>query len=185
MLVALLTGGAHAQSLDPGPPGPFVVDVRGVTAGLPADGGLYPGAAVGGTVPSRGLGVGVGGHIYVLPVGAVRLGLGVEATLVRGTGTDADLELGIVSPVLSLNFGTADGWSYLSAGVGAARVRPSPGTSLTVRALAVGGGARWFPWPHVGVGFDLRLHRLAGGTRDLTALPSTTLLSAGVGLSLK
>jgi hypothetical protein len=185
LLAGMLTGEAAAQSLDPGPPGPFVVDVRGVTQGLPIDAGLYPAAAAGTVVPGRGLGAGVGGHVYVLPAGVGRLGLGVEATLARGTGTDARLSFATLSPFLSLNFGTADGWSYLGAGLGVARVRPSPGTSLSVRSAVVGGGARWFPWRHVGVGFDVRLQRLAAGSADATALPATTVMSAGVGLSFK
>ena len=185
LLAGVLTGEGAAQSLDPGPPGPFVVDVRGLAQGVPTDAGLHPAVAPGATVPGRALGVGVAGHVYVLPTGAGRLGVGGEATLGRGSGPDASLTLGTVSPFLSLNFGTADGWSYLGAGVGVARVRPSPGTSLSVRSVVLGGGARWFPWRHVGVGFDLRLHRLAAGTRDGTSLPASSLLSVGVGLSLK
>jgi len=183
-LACLLVGLAidvAAQSLNPGPPGPFVVDVRGVTQGLPADAGLYPGAPAGSTIPGRALGVGLGGHVY-LPAG---IGLGAEATVTRGTATGARLSLETVSPFLSINFGTGAGWSYLGAGLGVARVQPSPGESLRVRSVVVGAGARWFPWRHLGVGFDLRVHRLSHGSSGSTALPRSTLMSAGVGVSVK
>jgi len=181
LLAHLVTSVADAQSLDPGPPGPFVLDVRGLTQGLPTDAGLYAGVPSALIVPARAFGLGVGGHVY-LPAG---VGLGVEATVARGTAADTRLSLDTVAPFLSLNFGTGDGWSYLGAGMGVARVRPSSGPSLRVRSVVMGGGARWFPWRHVGVGFDLRVQRLAAGSRDGTMLPRSTVMSAGVGVSLK
>jgi hypothetical protein len=185
LLAVGLTGEGAAQSLVPGPPGPFVVDVRGVTQGVPTDPGLHPDVPPGATVPGRAFGLGVAGHVYVLPTGIGRLGLGGEATLARGTSPDARLTLETLSPLLTLNFGTADGWSYLGAGMGVARVRTSPGPTITVRSVVLGGGARWFPWRHVGVGFDVRLHRLAAGSGEGAALAASSLVSAGVGLSLK
>lgn len=100
-----------------------------------------------------------------------------------------------VAPQLSFNFGTREGWSYLSAGYGAAQLRTAasgqrtgtPAGPLTLerddgraRAINYGGGARWFIRGHLAVGFDLRFHRLAAvGTRPGTKL---TVLSAGVSI---
>ena len=42
-----------------------------------------------GSVPSRGFGYDVGGHVYLFNLGPARLGLGVNVIGVRGTATDA------------------------------------------------------------------------------------------------
>ncbi len=91
----------------------------------------------------------------------------------------------LFAPQVSFNFGTAAGWSYLSAGVTlatvsvtAAATTVAPETSQdsgTSTGFNVGGGARWFLNRHFGVGFDLRLHR-AG---------SSTLFGASAGVSVK
>jgi hypothetical protein len=101
-----------------------------------------------------------------------------------------------IAPQLSFNFGTREGWSYLSGGYGAAEVRTAasgtsldllPGKVMLVRddgraaAINYGGGARWFIRDRVAVGFDLRFHRLAAiGTR-----PSTKFSVVSVGLSVR
>jgi opacity protein-like surface antigen len=91
----------------------------------------------------------------------------------------------LVAPQLSLNFGTGAGWSYISAGISLGRVKTegsaaADGTALvrdsgTATGFNVGAGARWFLNRHLGVGFDLRLHRLS----------TATVFSAAAGLSLK
>jgi len=87
-----------------------------------------------------------------------------------------------VDPQLSLNFGTADGWSYLSAGVGVTGVEAEPaGISESVRSLNWGGGVRWFLGPHLGVGFDIRIRHLSAGD----VLPKSPSVAAAVGVSLK
>ena len=71
---------------------------------------------------------------------------------------------------MSANFGTRDGWSYLSAGVGiasvateAADVMPGENESGRLRAVNFGGGARWFITARLAFGFDLRAHPIAAG----------------------
>ena len=173
---------AAAQSLSPGPPGPFVLDVRGVSSGLPSGASLLQPLPAGVTVPGRGLGGSAGAHVYALRIGPARLGMGVDVMLARGSTAAARSRLTTVAPQLSANFGTSDGWSYLSAGVGTARQRFDPGgVSDSVRAVNVGGGARWFLRAHVGIGFDVRIHRLAAGD----AAPAATMVAAAVGLSMK
>ena len=191
----LITGPAYAQGPQPGPPGPYVIDVRGATSGIPQGESFYPPVPAGTTIPARGFGLDLGGHIYAGRIGAARLGFGANAMYVRGTATppaatvqtlpDVDATLTTVAPQLSFNFGTADGWSYLSAGVGAQRFRSNqsgplaPRSHLTgwMRTVNVGGGARWFTTDHLALGFDLRFH--VGGT------PRTTLVSASVGVALR
>jgi hypothetical protein len=176
----LLGSQAGAQSLTPGPPGPFVIDLRGSTSGIPTSIGLYPTIPEGGSVPSRGFGYDVGGHIYLFNLGPARLGLGVNVIGVRGTATDATATINILVPQLSFNFGSSDGWSYLSAGAGTARVKA--GKTASSSAINAGGGARWFIRRHIAVGFDLRWHKIAA---DGETMDASTVFAASVGFSVK
>ena len=176
----LLGSQAGAQSLTPGPPGPFVIDLRGSTSGIPTSIGLYPTIPEGGSVPSRGFGYDVGGHVYLFNLGPARLGLGVNVIGVRGTATDATATMNILAPQLSFNFGSSDGWSYLSAGAGTARVKA--GKTASSSAINAGGGARWFIRRHIAVGFDLRWHKIAA---DGETMDASTLFAASVGFSIK
>ena len=178
----VLVSGANAQSLNPGPPGPFVFDLRAATTNLPSDDVLFPGLPTDATVPARGFGGSVGGHVYAFQIGAGRLGLGVDVLYARGSTVDANSSMTSVDPQISLNFGTAEGWSNLSAGVGVTRINANPGgVSESVRSINWGGGARWFIKRHLGVGFDIRIHHLAAGD----VLPKQTAISIGAGFALK
>jgi hypothetical protein len=181
----VLEASVAAQTLAPGPPGPFVLDVRLVTSGVPSGEAFYAGLPEGATVPTRGFGVNVGGHVFPLGIGPARLGFGADVMIARGSTVDASATLTTVAPQLSANFGTADGWSYLSAGVGAARVSVDPGVSATVRSINAGGGARWFLGPHLGIGFDVRFHMMAAGEDSVVEIPETTSVSLAVGVSVK
>lgn len=176
----LLGTQVEAQGLTPGKPGPFVVDVRGVTSGIPASPGLYPGLGDQYVVPARGFGFDVGAHIYLFGLGPARLGIGANYIEVRGTATDADATLQTIAPQLSFNFGTSDGWSYLSVGAGTARVNAVASASSS--AINAGGGARWFMNRHLAVGFDVRFHKIAA---DGDTMGASTQVSAAVGFSLK
>jgi hypothetical protein len=170
----------EAQGLTPGKPGPFVIDVRGVTSGIPASPGLYPDLGDQFVVPARGFGFDVGAHIYLFSLGPARLGIGANYIEVRGTATDADATLQTIAPQLSFNFGTSDGWSYLSVGAGTARVKAIESASSS--AINAGGGARWFMTRHLAVGFDVRFHTIGA---DGDTMGASTQVSAAVGLSLK
>ena len=178
-VVLLLASAAGAQSLNPGPPGPFVVDVRGVTSGLPTTAALYPELTFQDAVPARGFGYEVGAHVYRFHLGAARLGLGANYIRVNGTATDARVTMQLFVPQLSFNFGTANGWSYLSAGAGPVRVVGEKRFDTT--SVNAGGGARWFTSNHLAIGFDIRLHKLAA----IKTFPQTMLVSASVGVSVK
>lgn len=219
----------RAQSPAPSTPGPFVVDIRGVTAGLPKAVAFHPLLPTGTLVPQRGFGLGVGAHVYVASLGPARVGIGVDVLRARGkvstpasasstsrtstsstttlTGAPASAlsaasriddatTLTAVAPQVSFSFGTGDGWSYLSAGYGAAQIRsaasgernaPIGGQTTVVQdggriaAINFGGGARWFTQGRMAVGFDLRFHRLASSD----ARPSTRLIVLSIGVSVR
>lgn len=178
---ALLGLRVDAQSLTPGPPGPhFVVDLRGATSAIPTSAGLYPTVPEGGSVPARGFGYDVGAHVYLFNLGPARVGLGASVIKVRGTAPDATTTMDILAPQLSFNFGSSDGWSYLSLGAGNARVNAEETGSSS--AINAGGGARWFITRHLAVGFDVRMHKIAA---DGDTMGSSTILSASVGFSVK
>lgn len=221
-LILVLNGvPATAQIPLPGVPGPYVIDVRGTASSVPALLPFFPPLGTTTLVPTRGIGFDVGAHVYPMSLGAARLGIGVNLVRVGGwaetvvappssggstsTGTPAgtnssagstgprvEVALMALAPQVSFNFGKADGWSYVSAGLGVVsvttRVTRAPVASANVeqdngalRAINFGGGARWFTSSHLAVGFDLRFHRVAAG--DTT--PSTMLIAASVGISLR
>ena len=193
-------------------------------SGLPSTSGFHPVLPANALVPKRGFGLGVGGHVYVASLGVSRVGVGVDVLRVRGTAVtlatpsastastatpsssgaslstagqiNVAMTMTAVAPQLSFNFGTREGWSYLSGGYGAAQMRttatgeqqaPLSGQTKLVRddgrsaSINYGGGARWFIRDRVAVGFDLRFHRIAAvGTR-----PVAKLVVASVGLSVR
>ena len=218
---------AFAQIAAPDPPGPYVIDVRGVTSAIPEDPSFFPPVPAATIIPSRGYGIDVGAHVYLVRLGAARLGVGANVLRVRGTASppaptsgststttassitpatrpDVHATLTTIAPQLSVNFGNADGWSYVSAGLGRAQVATGSsafggsesGATLTPArsadsgsraSLNIGGGARWFAKAHVAFSFDVRFHLVSAGAAKGTspATPRTTLLTAAVGISLR
>jgi hypothetical protein len=187
ILMALMpVSGAAAQTLNPGPPGPFVFDFRAAMSGVPVSESFVPDTEtdpeVPVTIPSRGWGGSIGAHVYPLQVGPARVGVGVDALYVRATTPGVTTTLSSIAPQISANFGTSDGWSYLSVGYGATQVKVDPvGVSESMPTFNWGGGARWFVGPHYGVGFDVRFHHISAGE----VVPKDTAVSFTVGLSLK
>ena len=231
--VLLVSTAAFAQT-SPGPPGPYVVDVRGAMSGIPSASGFFPTVPGGTLVPKRAFGVGVGGSVYLFNLGAARVGVGVDVASTRGIartpatktttassgsiptasttgsattpavpatldangGIDVTTHISVVSPQISFNFGSRDGWSYLSLGYGSAGIRseasgqalaPQSGaltlTNESERADAInyGGGARWFIKEHLAVGFDFRFQRVA----KTFARPATKFTVLSVGVSVR
>lgn len=208
-------GTSLAQSKEP--IGRFVADVRATSTGLPIIEGWTPVVPNGTVVPSRALGVEAGAHICIVRFGAGALGVGATWMTARGTTAppaiepvagaprpapttipDVRTKVTALTPQLSLNFGHSLGWSYISAGLGRARVESSavlaggttrftPRASGWVPTINFGGGARWFINDRVGVGFDLRWHKL--GAVDAGPVtrgaPRTSLLVIGAGVVLK
>lgn len=181
---------AAGQEPAPGPPGPYVVDLRGVTIALPEAAGPFPPLSAGTAVPARGLGFDVGAHLYFLGIGPARLGVGAALVQARGSEPAPGLEttLRSIVPQLSFNFGSAEGWSYLSVGAGTSdlTVRARDGVTAErqhdgITTINAGGGARWFLGDRLAFGFDLRLYRLAA----TETLPRTMLFAAAAGVSLR
>ena len=206
-LAALAVTAAPAAGQAASPPGPWIVDIRGITSSVPTDLSFYP-AQSAAFVPSRGFGLDLGGHVYVMTIGPARLGLGANVVVLRSTATEpvapADdgtddtlpdqrltLNLRSVAPQVSFNFGSREGWSYLSAGMGIGSVATRVEGSTTaerrsgrLRAVNFGGGARWFLNPRMAIGFDIRAHRL-GAAGGETPTPRVTAVAVSAGLSLR
>jgi hypothetical protein len=210
MRAAVLAVALFAVCPRPGlaqPPEPiaaFVVDLRGVMAGLPSATGWTPILPPNSSVPGRGFGFEGGAHVYLKRLGPTMLGIGGAVVFAQGRSTaivegtpDVTTRLTSIAPQLSFNFGRRLGWSHLSLGYGGVRLtsestavddvpaaRAEPGLA---GAVNVGGGARWFISEHIGVGFDARWHivssRPAQGT--LPAAPGDTLFNLAVGLSIR
>jgi hypothetical protein len=196
LFVTVVAGPALAQGQ--GTPGPYVFDVRGVTSSLSKKPGFYPVLPAALLVPSRGFGVDVGGHVYAGRLGPARLGFGAAITRARATTPPVVIQtegprvvalFTAIEPQVSFNFGTRAGWSYLSGGVGtgevATRAVEPDGAEATMstgwrRTINVGAGARWFMKSRVGVGFDVRLHRVLRG--PVTPQASSLAISAGLSL---
>lgn len=191
--------------------GPWVADVRITSAGLPSEAGWTPEVPNGTVVPSRGFGLEFGAHLNVLRVRSLALGVGATWLVARGSTsspgpTDSTPEpppvpamttrVTAFAPQVSLNFGHALGWSYVSAGLGRSRTESEatlagttfiPQDSDWVKTLNYGGGARWFLNDHVGVGFDVRWHKtsLVAASATHPGAPRASLLVAGAGLVFK
>jgi len=131
------------------------------------------------------------------------VGLGASVMLVRATTTAPataqdgsastgdqrlTLSMRVIAPQISFNFGSQDGWSYLSAGLGtgsvntqAERVAPVKYESGQRRAVNFGGGARWFIKPRAAFSVDLRAYQLAAGD----GTPRISVFAVGAGLSIR
>src|SRR5918994_4924172 len=176
-MCALAQVGAEAQVDEP--VGPFVADVRLTLARFKADAGIASALDVNPeNLPTRGLGVVIGGHWYPLRGSRVTLGLGGEFLSARDTrtlepsaedepkGPTVETRLSSMASQISLNFGKKDGWSYVSGGIGSARFtaeridRPV-GDGARARTINYGGGARWFTHAHLAVSIDLRFYSIS------------------------
>ena len=156
-------------------------------------------------LPTRGFGLVFGAHFYPMHKGIVTFGVGGELITSRGSKTlEAEnttlpssptvrTQFSSIAPQVSINFGKREGWSYLSAGLGSARLTteredlPETVSAPRVKALNYGGGARWFAKKHLALSLDLRFYQVdaqaAVGTRP--AYPKVTMLVASGGVAFK
>jgi hypothetical protein len=197
----------HSAAQDPPPPLPHVVlDVRGSTLNFSAEPELAASRQLlESELPGRGLGGDVGLHFYLFKWKAVTFGLGGQVTLVRAATAGSVVEGQTVlravteqfksaTAQLSFNFGSGNGWSYITGGVGPAQrtvIAEGAGVSFAdaerLVSLNYGAGARWFIKPHVAFTFDVRWHQVNLGTSfdGQVASPRSTLLIMGAGVSFK
>ena len=186
------------------PIGPFVVDARGVLSRFKANHAIAGALDVGHTdLPTRGLGLVVGGHVYPLRTRNFAMGLGGEILLrARGSQTISPVEdtdpdeptaatssvatsMTAMSPQVSLNFGRRNGWSYVSGGVGRASFtteledRPLEEPASRPMAINYGGGARWFAKKHLAFSIDIRFYavRAQEATAGRPAFPRMTIMT--------
>jgi hypothetical protein len=199
-----------ACAQEPPPPIPrFVIDLHATVPMFPND--LQQLADSRGTppltlteLPGWGIGAQAGIHLYPFKWKALTVGIGAEAMVARATWSpDPSSSLALrpveerlvsASPQLSFNFGTGDGWSYLSAGIGRSQWSlhpmsdpPGPADAEVRATFNYGGGARWFIRRHLAFSFDVRLYEVEAGSTFGTnpASPGGRVLTIGAGVSLK
>jgi hypothetical protein len=154
-------------------------------------------------LPTRGLGLVFGAHLYPLRKGVVTLGLGGELMMSgrsrtqetpEGTaGQTVQTHFSSFAPQISLNFGAKQGWSYISGGLGWGRytteleAKPLPDPEGRLRVINYGGGARWFVNDHAAVSLDLRFYAVNPQEASVgrPAFPRMTILTFSAGLALK
>ncbi len=185
-----------------------VVDIRPAFSryGQPVDLGSVRGLVFQ-ELPGSGWGIDVGGHWYAFRFRKVVVGFG--ASLVASTGSQntgipvspsprahkVDLSYVGLAPQLSLNFAGTNGWSYISGGLGPARLsvivddtpNPERPPSTPRAVLNYGGGARWFVTDRVAFTFDIRVHAISPFLREGFGLlnPRMNLIVVSSGISLK
>lgn len=212
---ALLLAASPAAAQSPERLPWFTVDLHAATVGLPQAEGWVPAVPPDTELPGRNWGVGAGATVYPLRLGFITFGLGVSVltgkgsseslTITTGSGPTATsrvtpaVHTGItsVSPQLSINFGRRLGWSYLSAGMGPAKVTSrsdtvdtTPGVTMPEawnQAINFGGGAKWFMKPRLGASFDVRFVKLGSraATDTLPGAKRTQVWNISAGISIQ
>jgi hypothetical protein len=202
----LLVSPAAASAQLTSPPGPFIIDVRGVFSSVGRSEELAaPRGLTAGELPKTVLGLDVGAHVYPIR-GKVTMGVGASLLMVGGTQTPGAPEEGEVDapvtpgefrvrgivPQISLNFGSSRGWSHIGGGLGfsqlkAGRAESDLEYSPQLLTINIGGGARWFVTERLAFTLDGRYYRMAA--RDLEAgyvgNPVVTMFVLGAGVSFK
>lgn len=205
LALAILTVPAQALAQEPPPKiGPFVLDVHGTMPRFPDDQGLADSRGLSVTeLPGSGIGLRLAAHVYLFKIKAVTIGVGAEAMASRAHQTPAEgvesiqavtEQFRTLDGQLSFNFGTGNGWSYISGGIGQSIWSIVPdgrdqlfGDEERLKTVNYGGGARWFAKRHVAFSFDVRFYAINPGTGSLgfAGSPRTTLMSIGAGISVK
>ncbi len=204
----LLISSVTARAQDAPPRiGPFVIDVRGAVPMFPSDSvelaasrGVYVAQ-----LPGPGIGIDVDAHIYLLKWKAITFGIGAEVMAARAHQAPAAVEgqtplrpvtetFKTFAPQISFNFGSGNGWSYISGGVGRSvwslvpdGQDPRESDSDPLNTFNYGGGGRWWPKRHLGVSLDVRFWQINPGTPQFgfPGSPRTTLLVLSGGISMK
>ena len=205
--LAVLAVASTATAQEPPPKiGPFVVDVRGTLPILPsspqlaASRGLdeidLPGLAIGGEA---------GVHFYFFRWKAITFGIGGDVIVARAHRTPETVATQPVghavtetfvaaSPQISFNFGTGNGWSYLTGGIGrsAWQIVPdggevSPADDERLRTVNYGGGARWFIKKHLAFNLDVRIYQIDPGTPQpgVPGSPRSNIVAIAGGVSIR
>ena len=207
LTLAWLSVASRAAAQEPIPKiGPFVFDLHGTIPRFPDDAQLIQSRdLLQAEMPGAGIGLHASANIYVFTWKAVTFGLGGDAAFARAhhgadpisateTARPVTERFTHIAPELSFNFGTGNGWSYLSGGIGRSTwyivpdgAQPLPADRERLETINYGGGARWFAKPHLAFSVDVRLYAIYPGTPDgpRPGSPRTTLLIVGAGVSVK
>ena len=206
MVISLTLAARSAAAQDPAPRiSPFVVDLHATVPRFPDDPQLAASRGMGvAELPGSGLGVQIGVHVYPVRWRAVTFGIGGEFATGRSRQTPTAAQTTLrpsterfttLAPQLSFNFGTGNGWSYISGGVGQSTWAVVPqgqegfaADSEKLKTLNYGGGARWFMKRHLAFSFDVRFYAINPGTpffAPALGSPRTTLLVIGAGVSVR
>jgi hypothetical protein len=206
LTAGLIVCAPAARAQEPPPPiGPVVLDVHGTVPKFPSNAQLADSRSLAlNELPGVGLGLHAAAHVYVFRWKAVTFGLGGDLTMARAHTSGIQSGDQIVqravterfthfAPELSFNFGTGDGWSYISGGIGPSIWRivpdgalPAPADQERLRTIDYGGGARWFIRRHLAFSFDVRFFAIDPGSVGFgVGSPRTTFIVAGAGISLK
>jgi len=204
-LITLLA--AHPVLAQDPPPkiGPYVVDLHATIPRFPDDQQLAQSRRMLlAELPGSGLGVQVGVHVYPVRWRAVTFGIGGEFATGRAKQTPTAAQVSLrpsterfttLTPQLSFNFGTGNGWSYISGGLAQSTWAVVPkgqegfaADAEKLKTINYGGGARWFMKRHVAFSFDVRFYAINPGTPFFAGAlgsPRTTLLVIGAGVSVR
>ena len=182
----------------------FVMDVHGTIPRFPNSAVLAESRAMTlAELPGAGFGLQASIHLYPARWRAVTFGIGAEVAGSRArsqpspevsSARAADEKFLTAAPQLSFNFGTGDGWSYLSGGIGLSQWslipsgrEPWPSDIERLKTINYGGGARWFAKSHLAFSFDVRFYAINPGPPYLghEGSPRTTLMIIGAGVSIK
>ena len=214
VLICATTATAAAQDPVPQLPQPlpkppmtvFVVDARGTWAALKQEQSVASALVIDvNQLPSRGLGLILGAHIYPIRLKSFAVGIGAEWLRVRGSNTvEALVEGGDDGPVIktrwdhfspqaSVNFGGRNGWSYLTVGLGRSSLTteredlPQEDAESGAGTLNYGGGARWFVNKHLAFTFDLRWYSVNAqeATTGRIAMPKSRMRVFSGGIALR
>lgn len=199
-VVCALAPAAVCAQTAPGPIPFFAADVRLAMPRFKADPAVATAlSAAVADLPTMGLGIVAGAHIYPLRTRAITFGVGAEILRSRARrtkqpateggpeGPTIETSLSGISPQVSFNFGHRDGWSYISGGIGSSSLKSAievtaPATaddeSVSSRTINYGGGARWFTTRHLAVSLDLRFYAVSPRTATATdrGYPRMTVL---------
>ena len=203
LLFALLLGSVSTVSAqDEEPIGLIVADLRGSitpfgqSEELALNRGFDPSAA-----PRIGLGVQAGVHLYPLRWRVITFGIGASVHTSVGDQRPSELDpdgpilrkkFTTLSPQMSFNFGSRNGWSYLSGGVGTSRLSlfsldQAEPQARRVNTINYGGGARWFVKEHLAFSLDLRFYATSPLEQTDTepSSPRMTVMVLSIGASFK
>jgi hypothetical protein len=201
----LLVGSPASAQDTPPPIGPFVVDIRATIPKFPQS--IFLASSRGLTedeLPGGGDGLDVGAQYYLLHWKVATLGVGGQFTFGRVHSAALETDGVVVSPgvaerftsiapQVSFNFGTGDGWSYISGGVGGSvwsivpdGAEPLPSDQERLLTIDYGVGARWFK-RHAAFTFDVRFYTIGPSTPAFgyPGGPRITFVILGAGVSIK